>query len=105
MEQEFTLHSREFFQDDDLKLELIERNPQIPFPLHTHDFSELVIVLSGTGIHFTYGDEYRIAPGDVFYIESGFAHGYKETQKLHLYNILFDPSLGYLITDEGGSFQ
>ena len=93
MDQEYILHSWEFFQHDDLKLDLIERNPQNPFPLHTHDLSELVIVLSGTGIHFTYDDEYRIAPGDVFHIESGFAHGYKETRKLHLYSMFFDTSL------------
>ncbi len=91
--RQLTLHASEFFHDRDFQLELIERDPQIPYPLHTHDFSELVIVLGGTGMHFTHGDEYQVSPGDVFFIESGFAHGYKNPVKLHLYNILFDTSL------------
>ncbi len=91
--EQVTLYSSEFFHDRNLKLELIERDPQIPYPLHTHDFSELVIVLGGYGTHFTYDDQYQVYPGDVFYIEPGFAHGYKDTKKLHLYNILFDPSI------------
>lgn len=88
-----TLRSREFFPDQDFRLEFIERNPQVPFPLHSHDFSELVIVLGGTGIHFTQGDSYRISGGDVFFIESGFSHGYRNPENLHLYNILFDSYL------------
>lgn len=87
------LSSLDFFQDPDLGIEVIKRNPQIPFPLHTHDFAELVIILSGTGIHFTRGASYQVHPGDVFLIEKGFAHGYKQPKDLILYNILFDPAL------------
>ncbi len=93
MSQQLTLHASDFFCDQSLKLELIERNPQIPYPLHTHDFAELVIVLEGTGIHFTSGDSYQVNPGDVFFIEPGFAHGYRKPRNLRLYNILFDLSL------------
>jgi AraC-like DNA-binding protein len=87
------LLSRDFFDDTLLKLKVIERNPQVPFPLHSHDFAELVIVLSGSGIHFTEGAEYRIMPGDVFVIENGFSHGFKKLDNLRLYNIIFAPQI------------
>ncbi|NQT59803.1 MAG: helix-turn-helix domain-containing protein [Bacteroidetes bacterium] len=87
------LLSRDFFDDTLLKLKVIERNPQVPFPLHSHDFTELVIILSGSGIHFTEGAEYRVMPGDVFVIESGFSHGFKNLDNLRLYNIIFAPQI------------
>lgn len=87
------LRSDDFFADKSFRLELLDRNPQIPYPLHTHDFSELVIVTGGSGIHFTDQSEYQILPGDVYVIEAGYAHGYRATDQLRLYNIIFDPAL------------
>lgn len=87
------LLSRDFFDDTLLKLRVIERNPQIPFPLHSHDFSELVIILSGNGTHFTEDAEFRVLPGDVFVIENGFSHGFKDLDNLRLYNIIFAPQI------------
>ncbi len=80
-----------YFEDERLPLELIRRNPQVPFPLHTHEFSELVIVLSGTGTHFTDTDEYTVSAGDAFVVEGNSAHGYRNVKDLVLVNILFDP--------------
>lgn len=80
-----------YFADERLPLELIRRRPQFPFPLHTHEFSELVIVLSGSGTHFTDTDEYTLAAGDAFVIEGNSAHGYRNVNGLVLVNILFDP--------------
>lgn len=85
--------SLRYFHDGDIHLRLIRREPQIPYPLHTHDFYELVIVSSGSGIHFTDDAEYRVLPGDVFVIESGYPHGYRDTEDLHLYNLIFDQQL------------
>ena len=79
------------FEDDHLPLGVIRRKPQEPFPLHTHDFSELVIVLSGTGTHFTQTDEYTVTAGDAFVIEGNSSHGYRNVKGLELVNILFDP--------------
>lgn len=55
--------------------------------LHTHaDFSELVIVLSGTATHVVDGEEYPIRKGDVFVISNNTAHGYKHP-KIFIYVI------------------
>ena len=53
--------------------------------LHTHaDFSELVIVLSGTATHVVDGEEYPIRKGDVFVIRNNTAHGYKHPKNFHI---------------------
>jgi len=87
------LSAFDYFQHTNQNIEVIYRNPQVPYPLHTHDFAELVIIRSGTGIHFTRGASYQVSAGDVFLIEKGFAHGYRNPQGLLLYNILFDEDL------------
>lgn len=78
------------FPDPDFQLSVLRRSPQIPFPKHTHDFSELVIVYSGTGVHFTETEEYRLSSGDVFVIQGDRAHGYRQLDRLELVNIIFD---------------
>lgn len=59
---------------------------------HAHEFSEIVVVLGGSGIHFTGGEEYPITAGDVFVLTGTRAHGYRACRKLHLVNILYDPA-------------
>ncbi len=57
--------------------------------LHSHDFTELVVILGGRGIHFSSDEEYQIETGDAFVVTT--AHGYRDTRNLNLVNILFDP--------------
>ncbi len=64
------------------------RNPQPPFPLHTHDFYELVIIYSGSGIHYTAEQEYSITEEDVILVPPELFHGYKSSNNLVLMNIL-----------------
>jgi len=85
----FQLNRPDFFDSDDEPIKLIRRSPQIPYPLHSHDFSELVIVLSGTGVHFTEENDFRVNAGDVFVVQGATSHGYKELEDLYLVNLLF----------------
>ena len=62
---------------------------QGPIDLHSHGFSELVVIQSGKGVHFNKTDAYDIMAGDCFVVEG--AHGYKESYDLNLTNILFKP--------------
>jgi len=57
--------------------------------LHTHDFSELVVILGGRGVHYSDDEAYEIAAGDAFLVSR--AHGYKDTENLDLVNVLFHP--------------
>ncbi|MBI9106730.1 MAG: helix-turn-helix domain-containing protein [Spirochaetales bacterium] len=78
------------FADSAFPLSVLRRTPQAPFPSHTHDFSELVIVYGGKGIHFTDDEEYSVSSGDVFVIQGSRAHGYRQLEDLMLINIIYD---------------
>ena len=70
---------------------------------HRHEFSELVVILGGSGKHRVGGEVYRIETGDVFVILGDTSHGYPEAEDLYLVNILYDPvRLGLPLADIGG---
>jgi AraC-like DNA-binding protein len=65
---------------------------------HGHEFMEIVLVVSGkaTHIHRTSRGKlstYEIVENDLFIVPIGWTHGYKDTQQLTIYNILYMPSL------------
>jgi len=86
-------------------LEWFTRDKQFPFfiqygghdedmDLHRHhDFSELVIVLSGNAIHVVNGHSYFIKKGDVFVISGDTLHAYREPHHFKICNIMYRPEL------------
>lgn len=88
----FKLYLTEFTHSEE-PIRLIRRNPQIPYPLHTHDFSELVIILGGRGTHITGYSRFELFAGDVFVINGETTHGYENPDNLHLINIMYRPEL------------
>lgn len=58
-------------------------------PLHNHDFYEMNIVLSGTGVHTIENNVLSVTVGDVFVIPPMVAHAYKNTGGLEVYHVLF----------------
>jgi AraC-like DNA-binding protein len=81
----------DIFTDDGFPLALIHIHDHMPLGLHTHDFHELVLVLSGQAQHLTQDTSYPLEVGDAFVIKPGFAHGYSDPQGLEICNLLFDP--------------
>lgn len=58
--------------------------------IHNHeDFSELVIVMSGTAMHIVDEETYPISKGDVFVINKNTSHGYIHTDDFKICNIMF----------------
>jgi len=84
--------TNEFFQDPALPLAVHRRTAQRPKALHTHGFSELVLVLGGEAAHITEKDEHPIRKGDIFIIQGELAHGYRDSKNLSIVNIMFDQS-------------
>jgi len=73
---------------------------QDPVIMHSHQFSELVLIVKGQGMHATGRQSWAISAGDVFVISGKRRHEYREPQGLELYNILFDPDrLGMPVRD------
>lgn len=70
------------------------------YPVHTHDFTELVLVQEGSGVHVTEHGQNRVSAGDVFVIHRDHPHGYRDTDRLHIVNILFDMAELHLPTGD-----
>jgi len=85
------LSAAEYLNREKLPLRLIRRDPEGEYPMHRHEFSELVVVFGGGGTHLAFGERHRLSPGDVFLIgEPGPPHGFADTRGLALYNVLFE---------------
>lgn len=56
--------------------------------VHEHDFHELVLVLSGSGLHMTEDGEYPLSRGDLYLVRPGCLHGYRDLDGLEIVNIL-----------------
>ena len=61
------------------------------FAMHGHHFSELVVVLSGSGRHVTEAESYPICRGDVFVLNGKTAHAFEDSSRLKLCNVMYEP--------------
>ncbi|MCF6174729.1 MAG: helix-turn-helix domain-containing protein [Victivallaceae bacterium] len=84
------LTNYEYISNSDLPVNLLRRSPQPDYPLHSHEFSELVIVYAGHGVQITADGDYEVSCGDVFVVDCMMSHGYRDTAGLKLVNIIFD---------------
>ena len=93
-----------------MKLEYFSTDSTFPFFIqfghhedymfvHSHqDFSELVVVLEGSATHMVDDEELLIGKGDVFVINEGTRHGYKNLIDFKICNIMFDYK--YMFSDK-----
>ncbi len=84
------LKKEEWFPADGFPIAVECRDPQEPFGLHAHEFSEIVIITGGTGLHVTGEDSWQLATGDVFVIGGSRPHDYLNMEQLRLINVLYD---------------
>lgn len=81
----------DYFPDPNVPFAVVRRYPQEPCTLHSHEFSELTIILDGKGNHVTEHGEYQLRSGDVFVIQGTQIHGYRHLDNLQLVNLLYVP--------------
>jgi AraC-like DNA-binding protein len=86
-----TLRERDWFATDGFPLSIVRKEPQEPFTIHTHEFSEIVMVFGGRALHVIGNESWPVAAGDVFVVEASEAHDYREIKDLRLINVLFLP--------------
>lgn len=58
---------------------------------HFHDFTELVLVLSGRGRHLLEGESFPVSAGSVFVLKGNQVHSFRDREGLILVNVMFDP--------------
>ncbi len=59
---------------------------------HAHDFNELVLITSGTAMHWLNDDEFPVAAGDIFLLQGRQDHFFHERDRLEMINIMYDPN-------------
>jgi AraC family L-rhamnose operon transcriptional activator RhaR/AraC family L-rhamnose operon regulatory protein RhaS len=74
---------------------VIEKMKLDEYPLHCHDYHELVVVVNGRGRHIVGLERYEIFAGHVFVINEMVPHGFENADELELFNIVY--SEDYLI--------
>ncbi len=82
------LTTREFFEGRHARVAIYREPHQESMRQHRHDFLEIVIVISGSGIHAAGSFQHRIEVGDVLVLDRRRTHGYRDTHDLNLINIL-----------------
>jgi len=68
------------------------------FPIHSHKFSELVVIRSGGCTHIVDGWKYTLKAGDVYVLKGNTSHGFADVKAVSMYNIAYsddEPVLEY----------
>lgn len=86
------LEGREFFRSEAQCVSVEPRSPQPAFPMHDHDFFEIVIVASGNGWHVLNGEPHLLSCGELLYLGPGDRHAFEQVQDLYLTNVIYRPS-------------
>ncbi len=86
-----TLKTQEWFHKDGFPIAVERRDPQPQFGPHNHEFSEIVLITRGRGVHVAGQESWPLTAGDVFVIGGPVAHEYRNLENLCLVNILFQP--------------
>lgn len=86
------LHGHDYYHDEGLPLSVVHAPIPDHYPLHSHDFTELVVVLGGKGYHVTEDKRYLISAGDVFVVKGNTQHAYADCEMLDIVNVLFNLS-------------
>lgn len=87
------LRRRNHFRDSRSPVSIYRLKEQPPMGTHRHEFVEIVVVLSGWGIHETGNVRHEIRGGDVLVINGRRSHAYEQTKALSLINVLMRESI------------
>jgi AraC family L-rhamnose operon transcriptional activator RhaR len=66
---------------------------QLDYPIHDHQFIEVLVVVGGSCLHRTVLGDQRLRPGDAFLFRPGAWHGFRNCRALAIYNCAFDIAL------------
>jgi AraC-like DNA-binding protein len=58
--------------------------------LHYHDFTEIVVILKGSGIHEVEGQQYKVSAGDAFVLQDYQKHQFIDASEVEIVNVMFD---------------
>lgn len=82
------LRRKAYFPDPQSQVAVRREPVQSNIGTHRHEFIEIVVVLSGQGVHATEGVRHRVQAGDILVISSSRSHAYENTRSLNIVNLL-----------------
>ncbi len=85
------MYTYKIFNGDDIKVEKCSYHQSCKYPMHLHDFVEMVYIISGKGKQYIGNKEYSVKHGDLLYINYGQCHGFEAQTSLEYVNILINP--------------
>jgi mannose-6-phosphate isomerase-like protein (cupin superfamily) len=88
-----TLSTDRVFVDPHFPLDVSTWVEHPDYPMHGHEFSEIVIIAEGSGINVVRNDEFPLRAGDVFVIHGESQHAYRDTKNLTVINVTYDPRI------------
>jgi len=94
------LHYNELAKYTDFPLKVQYGYVESYFGMHSHDFTELVIVTSGYALHQIDNETYAVSAGDVCVLSDDVFHGFHEAKDLNIYNVMFEHSKMSVQTNE-----
>lgn len=77
--------------DQRFRLRIVVVEHADSFRMHSHEYSEICLVLAGRATHLTEWENHPLETGDVFVINGDTRHGFEQPQGLKLCNVMFDP--------------
>ena len=90
------VYKTEEFMNDDQNIHIfkagVSKTPMDNM-LHTHEFIEIVYMLSGRMIHVVDGQKYEMKHGDIIFMNYGCTHEFVSDDEYSYVNILFSPEL------------
>ncbi|MFV0576294.1 MAG: helix-turn-helix domain-containing protein [Vibrio sp.] len=83
------LKSEEYF-DTDIELKIFDQEHQSDLEVHSHEFSELIFFVEGSGSHLI--DDYQkvILPNTVSFVSPNHYHQYANSHQVRLFNVLYN---------------
>ena len=77
-----------------------------PEPIHTHDFIEIIYILSGTATHVINNQDYSVRHGDLLFLNYGSTHAFSTDGEFSYINICFSPeTLGQTVVTPENAFS
>lgn len=73
-------------------IEYVEKGKHPAGNFHDHDFTEIVVVLSGHGVHVVDNLFQKIVKGDILLLHPGHQHAYYETEDMEIVNLTYSIS-------------
>lgn len=82
------LRGRDYIRPGSPSLDVIEVRDQVRYEAHRHDFVELVLIVSGEGMHQTVYGMRPLRPGQVLVLLPGDWHAYRRGRGLRYFNLI-----------------